>query len=93
MSKGFAHAIQEQLNTVSRTGVPSATATTEEDFTKQFLRADLLGPRIVHGVDVVLEILAGTMPKRASTKTNAIEGENHARKTTSQIRLSSAWQS
>jgi hypothetical protein len=54
-SGSFAHAIQEHLETVSRiggdvkvslsvcaNGVPSATATTEEDFTKHFLRADLL---------------------------------------------------
>lgn len=55
ISGSFAHAIQEHLETVNRigegvkvsysvcaNGVPSATATTEEDFTKRFLRADLL---------------------------------------------------
>lgn len=55
MSDSFAHAIQDHLETVNRigegvkvslsvcaNGVPSTTATTEEDFTKHFPRADLL---------------------------------------------------
>lgn len=42
-------------SSVCANGVPSATATTEEDFTKHFLRAGLSEARIVHGGDVVLE--------------------------------------
>lgn len=47
---------------VCANGVPSATATEDDVFTKHFLRADL-------GFDVVLEgkkNLAGAIPKRAS---------------------------
>ena len=40
---------------VCANGVPSATTTIQEDFTKHFLRADPLDARIVHGGDVVLE--------------------------------------